>query len=298
MKNFLVILFLSVLPLYFVTISGCESTSGVKNGDGVIRGNIKDTSSSANLDSVVISTTPATSTVMTNSSGNYIISGVSDGSYIVTARKPGYFTRTTTAVVTDADTAVADARMRFTGVYVFNNLTVQEANSTYTNLSAVDLFNGIVINEVAANDPNKDIQMRCSYDSLGNSINFYLRSGSLAKSRAGSVTKFAPPLANPKTGTQTFTKAEFDTLSYIYNFDGFSFNSYFPSDTTSTFNNPPGMPNRVYPFWLSGRATSTLQLFGVIFMRGFYKDTDGLYYLVIDVKINKIGLNLFNGSNQ
>lgn len=296
MKKILVVLLLSVVPLYFITMSGCESTSGVKNGDGVIKGNIKDTTSGANLDSVVITTTPATSTVMTNSSGNYIISGVSDGSYIVTAKKPGYFTRTTNAVVADADTAVANSRMRFTGVYVYTNLKIQEANATYTNLSAVDLFNGVVINEVTANDPNKDIQMRCSYDTLGNSIDFYLRSGSLAKFRAGSVTKFAPALSNPKTGTSLFTKAEFDTLSYIYNFDGFSFNSYFPSDTTNTFNTPPGMPNRVYPFWLSGRATPSLQLFGVIFMREFYKDTDGLFYLVIDVKINKIGLNLFNGN--
>lgn len=284
-----------MIPVYFLTISGCESSTGLSNGNGVIKGTIRDSASSLPLDSVVITTTPATSTVMTNSSGNYIISGVSDGSYVVTAKKPGYFTAIKTAEVIDADTATASTLMRFTGVYIFNNLRIQEVSANYTNLSAVNLRDGIVINEVQLNDPNKDIQMRNSYDSLGNSFNFYLRSGSLAFGRAGSSSKFAPPLTNPKTGQTTFTKAEFDTLSTIYNFDGFSFNSYFGRDTTNSFNSP-GMPNNVYPFWLSGRATPNLQLFGVIFLREAYYGSDNLFYLVIDVKINRLGLNLFNGN--
>lgn len=295
MKKFLIVLLLSVVPLYFLTISGCESTTGVSNGDGVIRGNIKDSISATNLDSVVITTTPATSTVMTNASGNFIISGVSDGSYTVTARKSGYFTRTTTAVVTDADTAVANTRILFTGVYVFNNLEVQEANGTYTNLSAVDLKNGVLLNEVATNDPNKDIQMR---DSAGTSTNFYLRSGDLAFQRPGSSTFFGSPLVNPKTGLPTFTKAEFDTLSSIYNFTApYNYNTYFNQTATGYFNLFAEGSNVVYPFWLSGRHINTLdpQIIGVIYLRRAYI-TGSLFYLVIDVKVNRLGYNILNGN--
>jgi hypothetical protein len=295
MKNFLVVLLLSVLPLYFITISGCESTTGVKNGDGVIKGNVKDSLSGSYLDSVVISTTPATLTVLTNASGNYIITGVSDGTYTITAKKPGYFTRTTTAVVASADTATANTGMLFTGVYVYNNLIVQETNTNYSNLSAVNLKDGILLDEIAANNPNKDIQMRNSYDTAGASIDFYLRSGDLAFQRAGSQTKLGPPLNNPKTNQPTFLKSEFDTLSRIYDFDGVNFAPYFTQDATSTFNPFADGANSVYPFWLNGRA-ATPPLFGVFYLRKAYFGTDGLFYLVIDVKINKAGYNLFNGN--
>ncbi|MCX6159623.1 MAG: carboxypeptidase-like regulatory domain-containing protein [Ignavibacteriota bacterium] len=295
MKKFLIVMLLSITPLYFLTISGCESTSSVKNGDGVIRGIIQDSTSSSNLDSVIISTTPATKTVMTTSTGAFLISGVSDGTYTVTARKPGYFTRTVTAVVLDADTATANAKMRFTGVYTYNGLTVQENNAIYTNLSAVNLYNGVVINEFTANDPNKDIQMRNSYDSLGASIDFYLRSGDLAKVRAGSQTFFGAPLTNPKTGLQTFTKAEFDTLSSIYDFTG-NLNTYFTENATATFNYFPDGSNAVYPFFLAGRNAATPGVIGVIYLRNSYFGVGNYFYVVIDVKVNRLGYNIFNGN--
>jgi hypothetical protein len=296
MKKFLILLILSVFPLYFLTISGCESTSGPANGDGVIRGSIFDSTSVIPLDSVIVTTSPSTTTVMTNSSGGYIITGVSDGTYTVTAKKQGYFTRTTTATVLDADTATANTRMQFTGLYVYNNLTVQETNTGYTNLSAVNLKDGIVIDEVATNDPNKDIQMRNSYDTTGASIDFYLRSGDLAFRRAGSQTFFGNPLINPKTGQPTFTKAEFDTLSFIYDFTG-NFNSYFGLSATATFNSFSEGTNAVYPFWLSGRHINTAdpQLLGVVYLRRAYI-TNNLFYLVIDVKINRLGYNILYGN--
>jgi len=296
MKKFLILLILSVFPLYFLTISGCESTSGPANGEGVIRGSIFDSTSVIPLDSVIVTTTPSTSTVMTNSSGGYIITGVADGTYTVTAKKQGYFTRTTTATVLDADTATANTRMQFTGLYVFNNLTVQETNTGYTNLSAVNLKDGIVLDEVATNNPNKDIQMRNSYDTTGASIDFYLRSGDLAFRRAGSQTYFGAPLINPKTGQPTFTKSEFDTLSSIYNFSG-NYNSYFSLSATATFNTFSEGTNAVYPFWLSGRHINTLdpQIIGVIYLRRAYI-TGGLFYLVIDVKVNNLGYNILNGN--
>jgi hypothetical protein len=289
MKKILILLLLSVFPLYFFAISGCESTTGLANGNGVIKGNIKDTTSLIPLDSVVITTTPATSTVMTNASGDYIISGVEDGTYTLTAKKPGYFTRTTTATVVDADTATANTRMRFTGVYSFN-ITIQEANSIYTNLSAVDLIRGIAINEVQLNDPNKDIQMRNSYDTLGNSVDFYLRSGDLAFQRAGSQTFFGQPLSI------NYTKAQFDTISAIPGFDGINYSAFFNQNATATFNVFPEGSNNVYPFWLSGRGNNP-NIIGIIYLRKSYTGVGNLFYLDIDVKVNKLGYNLFN-SNQ
>jgi hypothetical protein len=288
MKKFLIVLLLSVIPVYFLTLSGCESTTGLNNGDGVIRGNIKDSTSTTNLDSVVITTTPATSTVLTNSSGNFIISGVEDGTYTVTAKKLGYFTRTTTAIVIDADTAIANTRMMFTGVYAFNNITVQETNTGYTNRSGVDLFRGVAIDEVATNDPNKDIQMRNSYDTSGASIDFYLRSGDLAFNRAGSQTFFGQPLSN------TYTKAQFDTLSVIPGFDG-NYSAFFSQNATAIFNVFSEGSNSVYPFWLSGRGNNP-SIIGVIYLRRSYFGVGNLFYLDIDVKVNRLGYNLFNGN--
>jgi hypothetical protein len=288
MKKFLILLILSVFPLYFLTISGCESTSGPANGEGVIRGSIFDSTSVIPLDSVIVTTTPSTSTVMTNSSGGYIITGVSDGTYTITAKKPGYFTRTTTATVLDADTATANTRMQFTGLYIYNNITVQETNTGYTNLSAVDLFRGIAINEVQLNDPNKDIQMRNSYDTLGNSIDFYLRSGDLAFQRAGSQTFFGQPLSN------TYTKAQFDTISVIPGFDG-NYSAFFSQNATATFNVFPEGSNNVYPFWLSGRGNNP-NIIGIIYLRKSYIGVGNLFNLDIDVKVNRLGYNIFNGN--
>jgi Carboxypeptidase regulatory-like domain len=294
MKKFLIVLLLSITPLYFLTISGCDSTTSVKNGDGVIRGTIKDSSSLNNLDSVIITTTPATTTVMTNSTGSFIISGVSDGTYMVNIKKPGYFTKLVTAVVLDADTVQVNTNIRFTGVYIYNGLTVQETNAIYTNLSAVDLYRGIVLNEFTTNDPNKDIQMRNSYDTSGASIDFYLRSGDLAKQRAGSQTFFGQPIVNASTNQPTFTKAEFDTLSVIPGFNG-SYGAFFSSNATATFNFFPDGSNAVYPFWLSGRGSNP-NVIGVLYLRKSYFGVGNYFYLVIDVKVNRVGYNLFNGN--
>lgn len=288
MKKLLIVLLLSVVPMYFLTLSGCESSSGFINGNGVIKGNIQDSTNLNNLDTVYITTTPATSSVVTNSAGNFMISGVVDGTYIVTARKPGYFTRNYNVVVTNADTAIANAKLRFTGVYIYNGLTVQEANSIYTNLSAVNLYSGAVINEFVANDPNKDIQMRNSYDTSGASIDFYLRSGDLAFQRAGSQTYFGLPLSN------TYTKAQFDTLSIIPGFNG-NYNTFFSENATAIFNVFPEGSNSVYPFWLSGRGTNP-NIIGVIYLRRSYMGVGNLFYLDIDVKVNRLGYNLFNGN--
>ena len=229
-------------------------------------------------------------TVLTNAAGNYVIENVNDGTYTITAKKPGYFTRTTTAEIINADTAIANTRMMSTGVYVYSNLTVAEYINNFS-LSGVNLKDGIVIDEVLLNDPNKDIQMR---DSAGTSTNFYLRSGDLALQYAGSKTGFGLPLTNPKTGQQSFTYNEFDTLSKIYDFDGVNFFSYFNLDRTSYFN-APGMTNSVYPFWLEGRNTNP-PMFGVIYLRNSYIGTDSKFYLEIIIKINKLGFNVLNNN--
>jgi hypothetical protein len=287
MKYFFAVLLFLVLPLSFFAISGCESTTG-PDGTGTIKGTIRDSTSSIEVSGVTITTVPATSTVVTNDSGNFIITGVSNGTYTITAKKLGYFTRTTTAVISNADTAIVNTRMQFTGIYAYNNLTVSEYIDN-SSLSGVNLRNGLVIDEVQLNDPNKDIQMR---DSAGTSSNFYLRSGDLALQYAGSRTDFGAPLNNPISGQPAFTKTEFDTLSKIYDFDGSSFNTYFGTDRTSYFNVFAEGANNVYPFWLSGRGSSP-QIFGVIYLRNSYVSSN-VYHLVIDIKLNSLGYNLFN----
>ena len=100
MKRIFLFLVVVLIPVYFFTLSGCESTTSSPDGSGVIRGTIKDsTNNTTLLAGVTVTTVPATSTVVTDNAGNYIISGVSDDTYIVTAKKPFYFTKTASVTV-------------------------------------------------------------------------------------------------------------------------------------------------------------------------------------------------------
>jgi len=288
MKKIFLFLVLALIPVYFLTISGCESTSSAPDGSGVIKGTIKDSVNTLGIAGVTVTTVPATSTVVTDTSGNFTISGVNDGTYTLTFKKSGYFTRTGTATI-NRDTAIVKLAMLFTNVYTFNNRVLSEYFNP-SSLSAINLYLGDVINETGT---QYDMQLR---DSAGTSANYFLRSGDLALRLAGFQTKFSEALFSGRT----FTKAEFDTLSKYYTVDGLINPSRdFTEDRIPSFNASPNMQNNVFAFWLKGRNLAT-PTYGMFYMNYSFIDTVGQdqLKLIIDVKINRGGLNLFNGNNN
>ncbi|MFA7361650.1 MAG: carboxypeptidase-like regulatory domain-containing protein [Candidatus Kapaibacterium sp.] len=275
----------------FISISamtGCDSSTSPAPANGVIKGFVRDSSSGAGIKDVTISATPFISNVVTDSTGYFIMTGVNNGTYTLTLRKQGYLNARYYLSV-DNDTLNVNMSLIFSNLYVFSNKLLTEYFNQ-NSLSAMNLFLGEVVNESVT---QYDMQLR---DSAGTSNNFYLRSGDLAMRLAGFQTKFSTALKNPLNNSYTFTKDQFDTLSRYYTADGnIDPVRDFTEDRIPSFNPTPNMPNRVYSFWLKGR-NLTPPTIGMFFLNYSFVDTvaQDQFKLIIDVKVNRGGLNLFN----
>jgi len=290
MKKTYLFVFLAFVLISTVIITGCESTSST-GGTGIIKGNIKDSITSSPLKDVLITTVPSSSNGVTDSLGNFEITGLAEGSYVLTFKRAGYYSKTTSVLSTSDTVSLGTIRMFFMNIWVFNGLTVNEYfdDNSY---SAVNLYLGQVIQET--NNANKDIQLR---DSAGTSANFYFRSGDLAIRFAGYQTKFSNPQINPRTNSYEFTKADFDTLSKIQTISPSISEADFPNDGTWYFNAPlQGSDHKVYAVYLKGRGYIP-PVYGMFFLNYGTRDTIAPgqpYKFTIDVKVNKNGLNEFN----
>lgn len=284
-KLLITLIFFSIL---LSAVTGCDSTTSSLPASGVIKGFVRDSSSGAGIKDVTISAIPFISNSVTDSSGYFIMTGVNSGTYALTLRKQGYLSRTT-AVTVGSDTANVNIKMFFSNLYIFSNKLLTEYFNP-NSLSAINLFLGEVVNE---NGTQYDMQLR---DSAGTSNNFYLRSGDLAMRLAGYQTKFSTALKNPLSNSYTFTKQQFDTLSRYFTIDGnIDPARDFTEDRTPSFNPTPNMANSVYSFWLKGRNLSP-PVYGMFFLNYSFVDTvaQDQFKLIIDVKVNRGGLNLFN----
>jgi hypothetical protein len=289
MKKTYMLVFLALAFFASIIINGCESSS--TTGTKVIRGNVKDSTANYSLADVLITTVPSSSNGVTDSAGNFVITGVEEGSYVLTFKKDGYYSKSL-SVLTPTDTTELDSvKMFFINLWVFNGLTVSEYfdDNSY---SAVNLYLGQVVQET--NNANKDIQLR---DSSGTSANFFFRSADLALMLAGNQTKFSAPLTNPRTQTYEFMKSDFDTLSRIQTIGPNITEADFPNDRTWYFNAPLyGTDHKVYAFYLKGRGFIP-PTFGMFYLNFGTRDTlapGQPYKFTIDVKVNKNGLNEFN----
>ncbi len=88
-----------------ITILFCLNCSDKSNPTelekiGTIEGEITESVSGVAIDSATITTDPATSSVVTNSSGEYEIAGVNPGFYTISVSKSGYYTKTKKVSVT------------------------------------------------------------------------------------------------------------------------------------------------------------------------------------------------------
>lgn len=278
-----------ILPIatFFIILSfsGCESGGFTTSGASVIKGRVTDSTSFVQLIGATITTLPETSTVLSDTLGYYTITGLSAGTYTVTAKMPGYYTRTYTIDIQDEDTATVNLKMYFANVFTYGPITVDEYFND-TSYSGVNVYLGRAVQEI--DNANKDIQMR---DSSGTSMNFYFRSGDLAKVLAGKQAKFTDWLINPVGGTYDFTRANFDSLTTILGGKTLD-ESDFPNDRTGYFNDPLSV-HPVFAVFLKGR-NFVPPTYAVIYIENVY--TDSKVHAVIRIKTNRNGLNLFNSN--
>jgi hypothetical protein len=269
-------------------LSGCES-SGSSSGTSVIKGRAIDSLTFVQLIGATITTTPETSTVLADSLGNFEINGIEPGTYTITASKAGYYTTRATVDLVGDDTANVVMKLLFLNIFSYNNIIVDEyfGDQSY---SGVDVYAGNRVTEL--DNANKDIQLR---DSSGTSANFFLRSGDLALRLAGRETKFSDLLLNPKSGTYQFSKTEFDTLTRINTVDGqIDPNRDFPNDRTPYFNDPLST-NFVFAVYLKGRNLIP-PTYALVYAELAYRNN--MFHLVLDIKTNRNGRNLFNPNNR
>ncbi|MDD5363258.1 MAG: carboxypeptidase-like regulatory domain-containing protein [Ignavibacteria bacterium] len=271
-----------------IILSGCES-SGSSSGTSVIRGRAIDSVTFVQLIGATITTTPATSTVLADSLGNFEITGIEPGAYTITASKAGYYTTKTTVELSGDDTANVVMKLLYLNIFSYNNIIVDEYFNDQS-YSGVNVYLGNRVTEL--DNANKDIQLR---DSSGTSTNFFFRSGDLALRLAGRETKFSDLLVNPLNGTNQFSKTEFDTLTRINTVDGqIDPNRDFPNDRTPYFNDPLAT-NFVFAVFLKGRNLSP-PTYALIYAELSYRNN--MFHVVLDIKTNRNGKNLFNPNNR
>lgn len=267
--------------LIILSISGCESGGLVTEGASVIKGRVMDSTTSNSISGVTITTLPETSTILSDSVGNYTITGLSAGTFTVTAVKNNYYSRSITIDLADEDTATVNLKMFFTNVFTYGPITVDEYFGD-TSYSGVNVYLGSAVQVLNA---NRDIQLA---DSAGMSSNFYFRSGDLAKLMAGKETKFTDLIQNP-SGGYDFSKVQFDSLKTIYNGKILDAND-FPTDRTMYFNSP--LSTRfVFGVFLKGR-NLVPPVYGLVYVEALYSE-NGMYHARIYIKTNRNGTNLF-----
>ncbi|MCA0447253.1 MAG: carboxypeptidase regulatory-like domain-containing protein [Bacteroidetes bacterium] len=102
---------LFILLLFLLPFSCKEAPSDAPELVSKITGKVTDGKTNSPLTGVQITTNPVTSSVITGQDGNYTISGVSTGQYVVTAKKSGYNDNTTNVNVVEGKTVNADIQL-------------------------------------------------------------------------------------------------------------------------------------------------------------------------------------------
>ena len=118
-KSFLLITLLTILAL---VVAGCDFILGIGN----MQGEVTDKSNGARLEGVKISTDPETKDTVTDSEGNYVISDISSGDYIIKASRDEYNPATKSVSVNPGEVAQADIEL------IQNRLPVLEIEALKT----------------------------------------------------------------------------------------------------------------------------------------------------------------------
>lgn len=107
-----------VLLVFSITCKKDESNPIQTPTTGTIQGQVTNAMDDSVIAGAIVTTSPATSSVSTNAQGNYSISDVPSGQYIVTASKGGYKPGTVNVTVVAGKTTIADIHL---SIFKFNN---------------------------------------------------------------------------------------------------------------------------------------------------------------------------------
>ncbi|MBC8183769.1 carboxypeptidase regulatory-like domain-containing protein [candidate division KSB1 bacterium] len=174
---------LAAMVLFIFSLVSCDKSNPTETEKtGSIKGTIIETINKTALGSVTITTDPTTTTVTTNSLGEFEITDVTPGIYTVSASKSDYYTRPTKISVTAGKAATADISIRPLTVTdvdgnTYQTLQIGDQIWMAENLKVTHYRNGAVIPQVA------DVDWRtltgngahCEYDNNVNNVATYGR---------------------------------------------------------------------------------------------------------------------------
>jgi hypothetical protein len=168
MKKLSLILLVILVTFLFMTCKKNESNPTQTQTTGTVQGQITNTTGDTVIAGALVTTSPATSSVSSNTQGNYTIANVSPGQYTVTAAKGGYTPGSVAISVSAGQTTTANIHLSYVagtslptnGLVAYfpfngnandesghgNNLTVNNAILTtdrFGNANKAYSFNGI-----------------------------------------------------------------------------------------------------------------------------------------------------------
>lgn len=146
-----IVLFLFIISYLFYSCS--EDVINTIIQTGTITGKV--TANGLGLQGASVTTNPATSTIITDTAGNYTISNIAPGNYTVIATKIGYNSDSTTVNVTSAGTAVANIVLTQSSAgliayYPFNSNANDESGNNFNGS-----VNGATLTSDRFNNSNK-----------------------------------------------------------------------------------------------------------------------------------------------
>lgn len=110
----------TLLLLAGMIIAGCgaedPAAPNTTGGTAALKGTIYRSSDMKPVEGAIVSTLPATSSIVTTTTGTFEFSGIASGAYVVTAAKIGLDTQSVTVTVAPRQTATADIILQSTGV--------------------------------------------------------------------------------------------------------------------------------------------------------------------------------------
>jgi len=290
MKIFFPVLFIISIFISFLN-TGCNPSSS-DSGTATLKGIVFDTSkpSQPGITGATIYLEQTNQTTLSDSNGFFLFNNLSSGVYAVYVSKAGYNKFSTTVLVEPDTVTWVTAPLIFKNVYVYNGIVMDEHFSSTSN-SAADLLNGRTVSD---NTTEKDIQLRDTI--IGGSTLLWLRSAGLDPAPyQGYGTMFSNMFP------QTYTKAQFDTLSKYNTEDGF-INPYrdFPNaNGIDRFIDYRNYQHNVCAFYLSGRYLGTVpRVYGLMYIDTSWYDVGmGAIRMTIDIKINTSEKNDFSFSS-
>jgi len=285
-------IFCAITIITIVTwIAGCN-VNQASYEQTAVGGTITDSSTGRPVEGVKIILEPTYQVAYTDSNGFYYIDsincGSSAGNYFVNFEKTGYDSMRLFTILYAGDTTKrVNWSLLNSNSQVFKryNITLSENidNNSFSNLNAFDMLavDGNVWNVI-------DMTF---LDSAKVRNRFYLTHGGYSYPITGIASYFTQRLYSSLTQQQFDTLSKIDVGNRPINPD-----ADFPYERTNSYKTA-GFSNEVYGFYLEGRKLLGYQfnVYGLIRINNFYFDnSDNLYKIVLDVKVNRFGENYFN----